>query len=91
MQATPIRVRNPRNVAFPTAVEQYHVRQDIVITKYPGANVDHEIFVNECDGFGRDTWPEACIDAPGVDRSKLHEYIGSVALKFFDTNLGVQR
>jgi predicted dienelactone hydrolase len=53
--------------------------------------VDHEIFVNECDAFGRDTWPEACIDAPGVDRGKLHDYIGSVALKFFDTNLGVQR
>ena len=53
--------------------------------------VDHEIFVNECDAFGRDTWPEACIDAPGVDRNELHAYIGSVALKFFETNLGVQR
>ncbi len=53
--------------------------------------VDHEIFVNECDALGRDTWPESCIDAPGIDRPKLHEYIGSTALKFFDSNLGVQR
>jgi hypothetical protein len=36
-------------------------------------------------------WPEACIDAPGVDRNRLPEYIGSTALKFFDTNLGVPR
>jgi predicted dienelactone hydrolase len=63
-----------------------HVQLDVL----PGL-VDHEIFVNECDAFGRDTWPEACIDAPGIDRSKLHEYIGSTALRFFDLNLGVKR
>ena len=53
--------------------------------------VDHEIFVNECDALGRHTWPEACIYADGVDRGKLHDYIGKTALKFFDLNLGVQR
>jgi predicted dienelactone hydrolase len=53
--------------------------------------VDHEIFVNECDALGRDTWPEACIDALGVDRGKLHQYIGKAALKFFDEMLGMQR
>jgi predicted dienelactone hydrolase len=37
-----------------------HVQLDVL----PGL-VDHEIFVNEC------TWPEACIDAPGIDRGKL--------------------
>ena len=63
-----------------------HVQLDVLL-----GLVDHEIFVNECDALGRDTWPEACIDAPGVDRNKLHEYIGSAALKFFDINLGVQR
>jgi predicted dienelactone hydrolase len=63
-----------------------HVQLDVL----PGL-VDHEIFVNECDVLGRDTWPEACIDAPGVDRSKLHEYIGNAALKFFDINLDVRR
>jgi predicted dienelactone hydrolase len=56
----------------------------------PG-QVTHEVFGNECDQVGRDNYPDACIDAPGVDRAKLHEYIGNVALKFFDTNLGVQR
>ncbi len=59
-----------------------HAQLDVL----PGL-VDHEIFVNECDALGRDNWPEACIDAPGVDRAKLHDYIGSTALKFFDTNL----
>ncbi len=53
--------------------------------------VDHEIFVNECDQDGRDSWPEACIDASGVDRATLHEHIGNAALKFFDTNLNVVR
>jgi len=56
----------------------------------PG-QVNHEIFNNECDQMGQDNYPESCIDAPGVDRAKLHEYIGDAALKFFDTNLGVQR
>lgn len=49
--------------------------------------IDHEIFVNECDPLGRDAFPEACIDAPGVNRAQLHEQIGQTALKFFDTNM----
>jgi predicted dienelactone hydrolase len=53
--------------------------------------VGHEIFDNECDQVGRDNYPDACIDAPGVDRAKLHEYIGNTALKFFDANLNVKR
>jgi predicted dienelactone hydrolase len=56
----------------------------------PG-QVNHEIFDNECDQLGRDNYPEACVDAPGVDRARLHEYIGNMALKFFDTNLNVRR
>jgi predicted dienelactone hydrolase len=63
-----------------------HVKLDVL----PGL-VDHDIFVNECDAFGRDTWPGTCIDAPGIDRPKLHEYIGNAALKFFDFNLDVKR
>ncbi|MFM0508177.1 alpha/beta hydrolase family protein [Paraburkholderia sp. RL17-373-BIF-A] len=63
-----------------------HTQLDVM----PGL-VDHEIFANECDQYGRDTWPEMCIDAPGVDRTELHEYIGNAALKFFDTNLNVTR
>jgi hypothetical protein len=53
--------------------------------------VGHEIFDNECDQTGRDNFPQACIDAPGVDRAKLHDDIGNAALKFFDTNLRVRR
>jgi predicted dienelactone hydrolase len=63
-----------------------HAQLDVL----PG-QVNHEIFDNECDQIGRDNYPEACNDAPGVDRAKLHEYIGSVALKFFDANLNVRR
>jgi predicted dienelactone hydrolase len=48
----------------------------------PG-EVNHEIFVNECDEEGRDEFPEACIDAPGVDRAAIHRTIGAAALKFF--------
>ncbi len=64
----------------------------------PGARLDvlpgpvgHEIFDNECDQIGRDNYPEGCVDAPSVDRAKLHDYIGSVALQFFDSVLGVSR
>jgi predicted dienelactone hydrolase len=63
-----------------------HAQLDIL----PGP-VNHEIFDNECDAVGRDNYPEACTDAPGVDRAKLHQYIGNVALKFFDKTLGVRR
>jgi predicted dienelactone hydrolase len=59
-----------------------HAQLDVM----PGA-VDHEIFVNECDQDGRDTWPEACIDAAGVDRAALHEHIGNAAVSFFDAEL----
>jgi predicted dienelactone hydrolase len=63
-----------------------HAQLDVL----PG-QVGHEIFGNECDQVARDNYPESCSDAAGVDRAKLHEYIGNVALKFFDKNLGVRR
>lgn len=50
--------------------------------------VDHEIFVNECDQEGRDEFPEACIDAPGVDRAAIHQAVGAAALQFFGQALG---
>jgi predicted dienelactone hydrolase len=53
--------------------------------------VGHEIFGNECDQLGRDNYPESCVDAPGVDRARLHQYIGGAAVTFFDANLGVRR
>jgi hypothetical protein len=52
----------------------------------PGPD-DHEIFVNECDDEGRDEFPEACIDAPGVDRAAIHQTVGNAAVQFFDTSL----
>ena len=49
--------------------------------------VDHEIFVNECDEEGKDEFPEACIDAQGVDRGAIHRTVGEAALNFFDKSL----
>lgn len=60
------------------------------LTILPGP-VGHEIFDNECDQVGRDNYPQACEDAPGVDRGRLHEQIGQAALRFFDQALGVSR
>lgn len=45
--------------------------------------VDHEIFVNECSEEGRDEFPGACIDAPGVDRAAIHKSVGEAAVRFF--------
>ncbi|EHB45016.1 hypothetical protein MycrhDRAFT_6693 [Mycolicibacterium rhodesiae JS60] len=53
----------------------------------PGA-VDHEIFVNECDQSGRDELPEACIDAPGIDRAAIHREVADAAVEFFGAHLG---
>jgi predicted dienelactone hydrolase len=50
--------------------------------------VDHEIFVNECDQEGKDEFPEACIDAPGVDRAAIHREVGDSAIQFFGGTLG---
>jgi hypothetical protein len=36
-----------------------HLQLDVLL-----GLVDHEIFVNECDALGHETWPESCIDAP---------------------------
>ena len=52
----------------------------------PG-DVDHEIFVNECNQIGRDEFPEACIDAPGVDRAAIHRTVEDAALRFFGVHL----
>jgi predicted dienelactone hydrolase len=53
--------------------------------------VNHEIFGNECDQIGRDNYPEACVDAAGVNRAEIHEYIGAAAVRFFDSHLKVLR
>jgi predicted dienelactone hydrolase len=76
----------PKENAEFAAANVPHATLDVL----PGL-VDHEIFVNECDQFGRDTWPEACIDDPSVDRAKWHARIGQAALTFFDASLGVVR
>ena len=56
----------------------------------PG-RVDHDIFVNECNEDGKNEFPQACVDAPGVDRSSIHERVGRAAVKFFGAGLNAQR
>jgi len=56
----------------------------------PG-RVDHDIFVNECSETGRNEFPQACIDAPGVDRGSIHAQIGQAAVRFFNASLKVTR
>ena len=56
----------------------------------PG-RVDHDIFVNECNEDGKNEFPQACIDAPGVDRGRIHALIAEAALRFFDASLNVSR
>jgi predicted dienelactone hydrolase len=56
----------------------------------PG-RVGHEIFVNACNAIGRDEFPGACIDAPGIDRAAIHEAIGAAAKTFFDAAFEVAR
>ena len=62
-----------------------HAKLDVL----PG-QVSHEIFDDQCDQVGRDDSPDACMDAPGVDRAKVHGSIGNTALKFFDAKLNVE-
>lgn len=56
----------------------------------PG-RVDHDIFINECNEDGRNEFPQACIDAPGIDRGQIHASIGDAALRFYDASLNVPR
>ncbi|AKN18506.2 hypothetical protein MHAE_05712 [Mycobacterium haemophilum DSM 44634] len=53
----------------------------------PG-DVDHEVFGNECNQRGRDEFPEACIDAPRVNRHAIHTEIAEAAAQFFATAFG---
>jgi len=76
--------RTPRHRRYAEFPAKYIPHAELVVI--PGA-ADHEIFVNECDDEGKDEFPEACQDAPGVDRAGIHRQIGKAALKFFDTNL----
>lgn len=62
-----------------------HIKNvDLLILPGP---VGHEIFVNECTGEGKLELPETCVDAPGVDRAKLHAQIADMAVRFFDRHL----
>jgi hypothetical protein len=73
---------------------RHFICAELAARHIPGAKLviipgllDHEIFVNECNQEGRDEFPEACIDAPGVDRAAIHRSVGEAAQNFFDAAL----
>ena len=76
----------PKDNAEFAAQHIAHAELDVL----PG-RVDHDIFVNECNEAGRNEFPQACIDAPGVDRASIHGQIGEAAVRFFDASLNVPR
>jgi predicted dienelactone hydrolase len=67
---------------------QHIARAELAVI--PG-RVDHDIFVNECNEEGKNEFPQACIDAPGVDRHSIHARVGEAAVKFFDKALNGRR
>jgi len=44
-----------------------------------------------CNEDGKNEFPQACVDAAGVDRATIHERVGNAAVKFFDAGLNVRR
>ena len=75
----------PENAEF---AARYAARAELQVI--PG-QVDHDIFVNECNEEGRNEFPQACIDAPGVERAAIHAQVGAAAVRFFDASLNVPR
>jgi predicted dienelactone hydrolase len=56
------------------------------LTILPGG-VGHYAFFNTCTAAGRSAEPAICVDAPGIDRSAIHDRTIDMALKFFAANL----
>jgi len=52
---------------------------------FPGAG--HYTFFATCTALGRKAHPELCVDAPGVDRQRIHERAASMAAAFFSEHL----
>jgi predicted dienelactone hydrolase len=56
------------------------------LTFYPGG-VGHYTFLGTCTDRGKKTIPQPCSDAPGVDRSAIHEDAARRAVDFFNEQL----
>jgi predicted dienelactone hydrolase len=52
------------------------------------SGVQHYQFLGSCTAAGRQSLPLLCTDKPGVNRDAIHETTASMAVKFFDTQLG---
>lgn len=50
--------------------------------------VAHYTFLGEGTEIGKQTHPDLCLDAPGVDRAAVHRRASEIAERFFDTHLG---
>ncbi len=60
------------------------------LTIYPGS-VGHYTFLGTCTENGQKVLPAICDDAPGVDRSAIHEETAHKAVDFFNTQLRADR
>jgi predicted dienelactone hydrolase len=47
----------------------------------------HYTFLDLCTDAGRETLPQLCVDAPGVDRAAVHDAVIALATGFFAANL----
>jgi predicted dienelactone hydrolase len=54
--------------------------------KHP-IDADHYVFLTPCGPQLDRHLPEICIDAPGVDRAKIHTKLDTEAVRFFDEHL----
>src|SRR5262249_22844741 len=76
----------PKDNAELAAQHIAHAELDVI----PG-RVDHDIFVNECNEEGKNEFPQACIDAPGVDRHRSNARPGEGAVNFSNKAQSVPR
>ena len=56
------------------------------LSLYPGG-VGHYTFLGLCTDHGKQILPQPCNDAPGVDRSAIHEDAAKKVVDFFDEHL----
>ena len=52
--------------------------------------VAHYTFLGEGTEIGKQTAPDLCLDAPGIDRAAIHQKVSKWAKDFFDNHLAVK-
>lgn len=55
-----------------------------------GNQVAHYTFLGEGTALGKQVLPELCLDAPGVERTEIHQQVSQWAKEFFDHHLAME-